>query len=63
MEPTVISYSATISACEEVKQWGKVLKLLEGMRQSGLEPFVITCSTTISACEKAKHSYNAVDVA
>ena len=52
IEPDVISYSATISACEKGGQWEKALQLFQEMRTNGIEPNVISYGATISACEK-----------
>ena len=54
LQPSVISYNASISAFEQGQQWEKALQLLEQMRGQGIEPNVISYSATISACEKGQ---------
>ena len=51
LEPDVITYSASISACEKTKLSDKALELLEDMSQVGLEPSMITCNATMCMCE------------
>jgi pentatricopeptide repeat domain-containing protein 1 len=38
MQPDVISYSASISACEKGLQWEKALELLSEMKTQGFQP-------------------------
>jgi pentatricopeptide repeat protein len=52
VKPDVITYNASISACEKGGQWEKALQLLEEMRAKGVEPDVSLYSASISACEK-----------
>ena len=52
LEPNVISFIATISACEKGRQWEKALQLLDEMQQRRLEPDVISFNAAISACGK-----------
>jgi len=52
VQPDVISYSATISACEKGGKWEKALELLSEMENRNVQPDVISYSATISACEK-----------
>ena len=52
--PDVITYNATIKACQEAKQWEKALALMEQMRRRGLKPDVITYNALISSSEKGK---------
>lgn len=49
IEPTVVSYSAALSACEKGGQWELALELLELMR-SQMQPNVFAYSACISAC-------------
>ena len=51
--PNVITYNATISACEKDGLWQQALELLREMPERGVTPDVITYSATMSACEKA----------
>ena len=48
----VISYNATIRACEKGQQPQYALQLLQEMKYKGILPNVISYNTTISACEK-----------
>ena len=50
----VITYSASISACEKGQQWQCALGLLESMRSVSVPANVITYSASISACEKGQ---------
>ncbi len=52
LEPNVVTYNATISACVKGLQWAKALELLASMDRRGLEPDVETYNATISACVK-----------
>ena len=53
MQVNVITYNATISACEKGQQWITAVSLLREMQNWNMEANVITYSATISACEKA----------
>ena len=52
VNPSVISYSATISACEKALNWKKALALFSAMPKAKVTPDVIIYSAAISACEK-----------
>ena len=52
LEPNVINFNATISACEKGRQWEKALQLPYEMQQRRLEPNVISFNAAISACGK-----------
>merc|ERR1712113_1330214 len=52
--PNVISYSASISACEKGHQWQEALRLLGRMQSQSIVPDVISYSASISACEKGE---------
>ena len=54
LQADVITYNATISACEKGKQWQRALGLLEEMLSQGIRANVITYNATISACGKGK---------
>merc|ERR1712070_1337307 len=60
MQADVISYSATLSACEKGQQWMAAVALLREMQQWQVQADVISYSSTISACEKDQHSIMAV---
>ena len=60
--PNVITYSATISACEKGSQWHEALELLAEMQAQGLEPNVITYNAAISACEKGSQWQQALEL-
>jgi pentatricopeptide repeat protein len=49
VEPDVITYNASISACGKGGQWEKALQLLEEMRAKGVEPDVFTYGAVIDA--------------
>ena len=50
LEPTVITFSSAISACEKAGQWKEALKLLAMSRVSRVFPNVVTYNASISAC-------------
>ncbi|CAK0879375.1 unnamed protein product [Prorocentrum cordatum] len=52
--PSIISYTAGISACEQGEQWQPALALLNEMRQTKLELDVVSYSAGISACGKGE---------
>ncbi|CAK0896934.1 unnamed protein product [Prorocentrum cordatum] len=54
LEPTVVTCSAGISACEKGAQWQRALALLGEMWDAKLEPDDISYCAAISACEKAE---------
>ena len=58
----VITYSATISACEKGQQWIAAMSLLREMQQWNMEANVITYSATICACEKGQQWITAVSL-
>ena len=62
MEADVITYNATISACEKGQQWITAVSLLQEMQQWHMEPDVITYNATISACEKGQQWITAVSL-
>ncbi|CAE7939514.1 unnamed protein product [Symbiodinium sp. KB8] len=53
LPPYVISYNATISACEKGRQWQLALSLFGSIAAAGLVPDLISHNAAISACEKA----------
>ena len=53
VEPNVISFNATISACEKGGQWERAVSLLDEMRGAGVEPDVISFNAAIQACATA----------
>ena len=48
----MISFSATIPACDKGEQWKQALTLLYKMRDTGTNANVISFTVAISACEK-----------
>ena len=56
LAPDVISYSATISACEKGTKPERAGQLLDVMQYQVVAPGVITYSATTSACEKGIRS-------
>jgi pentatricopeptide repeat domain-containing protein 1 len=54
VRPTVITYSALISACEKGGQWKLALEVLEDMKTAGHGVNVIAYSATISALSKGQ---------
>ena len=53
VESNVISYNASISACEKNGLWQLSLVLLEEALQSQLEVTAVSFSAAIGACERA----------
>ena len=58
--PNVITYDATISACEKGHQPERALDLLAEMQRRDQEPDVIKYNATTSACEKGQQSERAL---
>ena len=54
LHPNIITYNASISACEK-RRAVKALELMEEVRSSRLQPDVSTYSATISACCSGVH--------
>ena len=52
LQANLVTYSATISACQREAQWEQALILFSRMLRKGLLPNVISCSAAVSACEK-----------
>lgn len=50
LQPSVICYSATMSACFRSAQWQRSLLCFDSLRASGCPPNAITFSAAISAC-------------
>ena len=50
IEPNIISYNATISACEKGVQWDKAMNLFKDMQINSIDPNIISYSETIGAC-------------
>ena len=50
VEPDIISYNATISACEKGEEWQLALQLLFHMPSADQEHDVISFNSTMSAC-------------
>ena len=50
LEPDLINYNASISACSKGQSCGQALSLMQQMRLSILQLNVISYSATISAC-------------
>ena len=53
MEPSVVTYSALISACGKGRDLKKALELFAQMQRRGLQLDVITFNALISVCGKA----------
>ena len=51
LEPDVVSYNATISACEKGDKWGEILGQVGA---SWVAPNVVSYSAAISACDKGE---------
>ena len=49
----MISFNATISACEKGMEWGLALEFLKETRNYVLEPDLISYSAAIFACDKS----------
>merc|ERR1712151_716935 len=62
LAPDVITYSASISACEKGQQPQTTMSLLASMQPHDLAPDVITYSTAISACEKGQQPHTAMSL-
>ena len=53
VKPTVITYSALISAAEKGQQWKLALEVLDEMKRNGLEPNVVGEWTRQSKTEQS----------
>ena len=53
-EVDVITYSATISACEKGQQWITAVSLLREVQRRNKQTNVITCIATVSTCQKGQ---------
>ena len=62
LKPVVITYNATISACEKGQRPERALELLAEMQGQGLDPDVITYNATISACAKGFQPARALEL-
>ena len=52
--PTVVTYNATMQACDTGKQWGSILELMKAMEGHSVEPNLISFSCAIKASERCK---------
>ncbi|CAE8636052.1 unnamed protein product [Polarella glacialis] len=52
--PDVITFNATVTACDRGQQWQRALSVVELMRSQNLEATVITLNATLSACVKGR---------
>jgi pentatricopeptide repeat domain-containing protein 1 len=52
VQPDVIGFSATISACQKGGQWQKALSVFAAMPEATVKPNVISFDAAIGACEK-----------
>ena len=50
----MITYNATISACEKGRPWQRAAGFFEEMQSHGPQAGVITYDATISACDKGR---------
>ena len=50
IEPNIISYNATNSACEKVGQWDKAMHLFKDMDINSIDTNIINYSAIIGAC-------------
>lgn len=60
--PTVVTYSALISACEKGQQWRLALQVLEEMKAAGHGANVIAYSAAISALSKGQQWEKALEL-
>lgn len=51
LRPTLVTYTAAISACESVKEWAEALALLDEMRLHNLVPGAFTYASVLTALE------------
>jgi len=59
--PSVITYSALISACAKGQQREQAFGLFEDMKRQSAVPNVITYNALISACEKGQKPERALE--
>ena len=60
LSPSIITYTAAISACAKGQQPHTAMTLLADMQHHDLAPDVITYSAAISACEKGQQPHTAM---
>ena len=58
LQADVVTYTATISACEKGRRWQRALGFFEEMRSQGLRANVITYNATISALGLLEEMYS-----
>ena len=54
LKPGVLSYTATISTCDESEQWQVALGISANMQQRTLAPNLFCHNATINACDKTE---------
>ena len=54
IKPTILTYNALVSACEQGKDLSKALQLLEDMQPQGIKPDIVAYNALVSACEKGE---------
>lgn len=62
VRPTVVTYSALISAAEKGQQWKLALEVLEEMKAAGHGANVIAYSAAISALSKGQMWHKALEL-
>ena len=62
VKPTVVTYSALISAAEKGQQWKLALEVLEEMKAAGHGANVIAYSAAISALSKGQMWHKALEL-
>ena len=53
-DPTVITYTALIKACDNARDLGKALEVFADMTAAGVRPNAVTYTTLIKACDNAR---------
>ena len=57
IKPSVISYNATISACEKGRQWQLGLQLFDAMPKANMVPDIISYSSTLRNRASSLHDF------
>jgi len=54
LAPSVVSWSAAISACEKGKRWEDARNMLQGMAHHAVPTDTISRNASITACEQGQ---------
>ena len=61
-DPTVVTCTALIKACDNAGDLGKALEVFAEMKAAGVTPNAVTCTTLLKACDNARDLGRAFEV-